>query len=245
MSWSRAQQEEALHKVVERVKVLTAQGQSSSVIFDLDGTLYDNRPRTAFILREIAEQFCDKIPGLSRIADQFTNLNLMEYSLHKTLKNFGIEHELEIDFIQKEWEKRFFSDDHQQFDVPLPGAKQYVDLVHQAGGTIIYLTGRDMKRMLVGTTVSLRQYGLPVGIVGTMIIQKQDLSESDESFKVSTVDYIRRLGSVVGIFENEPANINLLKNHFPESECFFVRTQHRDDAPEIRVSAEDIVDFRC
>ena len=247
MNWSKEDQEKqnkSLLEVVQTIKDYTAKQVSSLVIFDLDGTLFDNRTRTIFILREIAEQFTHKVPGLANIVDKFTDLSLVNYSLTETLNNFGITHELEIDFIRKEWEKRFFADSYQRFDVPLPGSKLYVDQVHDAGATIIYLTGRDMQRMLVGTTESLRQYGFPVGITGTMIIQKKDLSESDESFKVGTVEYLKRLGKVVGVFENEPVNINLLNSHFPESKNFLVHTQHRPDAPDLSVTAYHLIDFR-
>ncbi len=233
-----------LFKVIEKVRNYTKENISSSVIFDLDGTLFDNRTRTAFILREIAEKFERKIPLLRNIVDNFSDLSLFRYDLTETLSNFKITNELEIEFIRKEWEKRFFADNSQLLDVPLSGAKQYVDLIHAAGATIIYLTGRDMERMLVGTTESLRQFGFPVGIIGTMIIQKQNFTQSDEFFKESTVNYIKRLGKVVAVFENEPGNINILKNNFPEADCFFVKTQHRPDAPKISVESIDIVDFR-
>ncbi|MBN2693272.1 hypothetical protein JXR93_01295 [bacterium] len=233
-----------LANVVERVKEYTKNNISSSVIFDLDGTVFDNRTRTAFILREIAEKFEKKVPALKNIVDRFNDLSLFRYDLSETLANFDITGELEIEFIRKEWEKRFFADNSQLLDVPLSGAKRYVDRIHAAGATIIYLTGRDIERMLVGTTESLRQFGFPVGIIGTMIIQKQDFNESDEFFKVNTVNYIKRLGKVVAIFENEPNNINLLKHHFPESDCFLVKTQHRPDAPNLEVDSFEIDNFR-
>ena len=241
---AQEKQNKALLDVIKTVKENTSKQISTIVIFDLDGTLFDNRTRNIYILREIAEQYTHKVPGLANIVDRFTDLSLIKYSLTETLNNFGITHELEIDFIRKEWEKRFFADSYQRFDVPLPGSKIYVDQLHQAGATIIYLTGRDIQRMLVGTTESLRQYGLPVGIIGTMIIQKQDLSESDETFKVSTVQYIKRSGKVVAVFENEPANINLLHAHFTEAQYFFVETQHKPDAPDLLVKSHHIIDFR-
>jgi len=98
-----------LFKVIEKVRNYTKENISSSVIFDLDGTLFDNRTRTAFILREIAEKFEKKIPLLRNIVDNFSDLSLFRYDLTETLSNFKITNELEIEFIRKEWEKRFFA----------------------------------------------------------------------------------------------------------------------------------------
>ena len=56
--------------------------------------------------------------------------------------------------------------------------------------------------------------------------------------------YLKRLGVVEGIFENEPANSNLLQEEFPESQSFFVLTQHREDAPPLNDGISVLKDFR-
>ncbi|MDX9723179.1 MAG: haloacid dehalogenase-like hydrolase, partial [Myxococcota bacterium] len=141
--------------------------------------------------------------------------------------------------------KRFFTDTYQRFDFPLPGAKRFVEAVHRAGATVCYLTGRDVGRMLVGTTESLRQYGFPVGIVGTMTIVKTDFKLDDAAFKHETVDYLQRLGSVVAVFENEPENANMFLGEFPYAESFLLNTHHRPDAPALHERIHVIQDFRC
>ena len=54
----------ALKRVLDTVMDLTRRQVSSVVIFDLDATLLDNRPRTYYILREIAENFDEETPQL-------------------------------------------------------------------------------------------------------------------------------------------------------------------------------------
>jgi hypothetical protein len=98
--------------------------------------------------------------------------------------------------------------------------------------------------MLVGLTESLRMYGFPVGIVGTMMMAKKLFSEADEVFKRNAGAYLKRLGEVVSIFENEPANSNLLQRLFPGAASFFVLTQHRPDAPTLDGGIHKIRDFR-
>jgi len=214
------------------------------VIFDLDGTLLDNRPRTVYIFRELASVLGDDLPQLQRAMEAFVPLDAVEYSLEATLRAIGVDDPAEIETIIAEWGKRFFSDTYQRFDIPHPGGRKFVDAVHRAGATVIYLTGRDRARMLVGTTESLRQYGFPVGIVGTMTIVKADIAMDDETFKLETVDYLKRLGTVVATFENEPANANMLLKAFPYTRSYLLTTQHSPGAPEPVPEVIAIRDFK-
>lgn len=237
-------QNEKLEEVISDVENKTKAQISSLVIFDLDGTLFDNRTRTMFILREISERFDYRLPQLVATMERFQDIAVVHYSLEKTLYLMGVTSPTEIEFIEKEWSQRFFSDEYQKFDIPMAGAKSYVTRIHNAGATVIYLTGRDVGGMLVGTTESLRLYGFPVGIMGTMMIVKKFFEEDDESFKSNVVPYLKRLGEVVAIFENEPANSNILYQAFPGANSFFVLSQHRPDAPELLKDINRIKDFR-
>jgi hypothetical protein len=234
----------SLEAVIGGVKLRTAEGRSTLAIFDLDGTLFDNRTRTIFILREISEKFDEKVPQLARAFGTFQALSIVDYSLEVTLKRMGVTRPEEKAFIKQEWAKRFFSDEYQKYDMPILGAKAYVDRVHKAGATVIYLTGRDVGRMLVGTTEVLRLYGFPVGVAGTMTIVKKEFEQDDEIFKKEVSGYIDRLGEVVAVFENEPANSNILQARFPGAASFFVLTQHRPGAPALNRRVRKIKDFR-
>lgn len=237
-------QNEKLEEVVERIKRKTAQQISTLAIFDLDGTLFDNRPRTIFILREISERFGSELPELEAAFERFYEFSAIEYSLTATLNKLNVKSEKEIAVIKNEWEKRFFSDEYQKFDMPMPGGKAYVSRVHAAGATVIYLTGRDVGRMLVGTTDCLRLYGFPVGIVGTMMLVKREFEEKDEVFKADVISYLKRLGSVEAVYENEPLNSNILARAFPDASSFLVLTQHRPDAPGLDRGINRIKDFK-
>ncbi len=232
-----------LAEVVSLVAKRTGQRRSTIAIFDLDGTLFDNRTRTMFILREISEKFDAKCPSLSSAFTRFQDLSVIDYSLDVTLRRLRVTSPAEVRLIKQEWARRFFSDEYQKYDMPLPGAKAYVDKVHRAGATVIYLTGRDVGRMLVGTTEVLRLYGFPVGVAGTMTIVKKESGQDDELFKKEVSGYIARLGEVVAVFENEPANSNILQARFPGAASFFVETQHRPGAPRLRPGIRRIPDF--
>jgi len=233
-----------LDRVIKFVEKSTAEKRSTLAIFDLDGTLFDNRTRTIFILREISEKFDSRVPALAEAFCKFRNLSIVDYSLDVTLARLGVKARLEIEFIKQEWAKRFFSDEYQKYDMPLPGAKAYVERVHKAGATVIYLTGRDVGRMLVGTTEVLRLYGFPVGVAGTMTIVKKEFEQDDEIFKKEVSEYIDRLGEVAAVFENEPANSNILHARFQDAASFFVETQHRPGAPALAAGIARIKDFK-
>ncbi|OGR63110.1 MAG: hypothetical protein A2X31_13580 [Elusimicrobia bacterium GWB2_63_22] len=233
-----------IDQVADLVKERTDNRRSTLAIFDLDGTLFDNRTRTMFILREISEKFDSRLPQLSAAFNSFRDLSVVDYSLDVTLRRLKVRAPAEVHFIKQEWAKRFFSDEYQKYDMPLPGAKACVERIHKAGATVIYLTGRDVGRMLVGTTEVLRLYGFPVGVAGTMTIVKKEFEQDDEIFKREVSEYIDRLGEVVAVFENEPANSNILQARFPGAASFFVETQHRPGAPRLNPGIARIKDFR-
>ncbi|MGD9641295.1 MAG: HAD family hydrolase [Elusimicrobiales bacterium] len=233
-----------LDGVLDLIALRTAQRRSTLAIFDLDGTLFDNRTRTMFILREISEKFDSRVPQLAAAFSSFQDLSVVDYSLDVTLRRLRVRNAAEIKFIREEWARRFFSDEYQKYDMPLAGAKAYVEKAHKAGATVIYLTGRDVGRMLVGTTEVLRLYGFPVGVAGTMTIVKKEFEQDDEIFKKEVSEYIDRLGEVVTVFENEPANSNILQARFPGAASFFIETQHRPGAPRLNPGITRVKDFR-
>lgn len=247
-TWTKEDQDNQnlhLQRILDRIHVKTKRQASSVVIFDLDGTLYDNRPRTMYIMRQIADQFYDQMPQLVKAVESgaINDLEKYQYGPEASLKCLGVTAENEIKLAKAEWSKRFFTDDYQQYDVPLPGAKKFVCDVYEAGATVIYLTGRDVN-MLVGLTQTLRMCGFPVGVVGTMTMTKKDFDQDDGLFKDEVAAYLDRLGEVVGIFENEPANSNLFQKNFPGATSMFLLTQHRPDAPQLNEGITRIRDFR-
>lgn len=241
----QCRQNSYLQRILDRVQAKTSRQSSSLVIFDLDGTLFDNRPRTAYILRQIADQFEAELPQLVQAMDDnvLQDYSLIQYGPMATLDCLGVTDDKERERIVEQWAKRFFTDEYQHFDVPLPGAKNFVTQIYEAGATVIYLTGRDVN-MLVGLTETLRMCGFPVGVVGTMTMTKKEFNQDDGIFKENVAAYLDRLGEVIAIFENEPANSNLLQKIFPGAVSMFLLTQHRQDAPSLDDGIVRIRDFR-
>jgi len=213
------------------------------VVCDLDGTLFDNRPRTLQILIEYADEVRDEYPD---VAEALTTLQLegVQYLLSDTLRECGLTHVEIVRDISLYWRERFYSEDYLTYDEPFLGATDYVNACHDAGATIVYVTNRDVPGMLLGTVASLREHGLPIGVVGVELVLKPDASMGDEAFKRMVLPTLTQLGDVVGFFDNEPANCNIARSFFPDAEVALLETQKVAGAPTPEEGVAHVSDFR-
>jgi hypothetical protein len=221
----------------------TSDARCPIVVFDLDATIYDNRARTLEILMEYREEILEAEPG---IAEALATLGAdqVQYLLSDTLRTCGVTSSSIIADITRYWHDRFFTDDYLRHDVPLDGAPEYVRACHEAGGIVVYLTGRDIPGMFLGTIASLRDCGFPIGVAGTELVLKPDANLPDEAFKRGALPTLERLGDVVAFFDNEPANCNLAKTLFPDCTVVLLETQKVPYAPEPIEGIEIVSDFR-
>lgn len=219
-----------------------ARGNVPVIVFDLDGTLYDNAPRTFAILREYAESERGATPLAEKILADL-DLGDMRYGIDETLKVIGIEDAELIDGAEKFWKKRFFSNDYIHFDKPLTGAVEFVQSLHVAGAHIVYLTGRDEAGMRDGTLQSLLAARFPINTARTSLIMKPDKSLRDTAFKEQASEQIRAIGVVVGEFENEPRNSNLFHSLFPNAVHLCLNTPHSKNAPPLDAGVILIDDY--
>jgi len=213
------------------------------VVFDLDATLYDTRPRTLQILMEYREEVLETHPD---VADALATLTAdrIGYLLSDVLRGCGVTSSALIADISRYWHDRFFTDDYLQHDVPIEGAPEYVRACYDAGAIVVYFTGRDVAGMFLGTVASLRDCGFPIGVAGTEVVLKPDANLSDEAFKRGALPTLHRLGDLVAFFDNEPANCNLAKAMYPDCSVVLLETQKVPFAPEPAEDVHIISDFR-
>lgn len=234
----------ALVDVIERCRSRSASGavpvRPPVVVFDLDGTLFDNGPRTWQILVDFAE--AEGHADLRRALDAMPR-RALPYLLRDTLSQCGFAEPALHERAAAFWRQRFFTDDFQRYDEPIPGAVRYVKELFAAGATLVYLSGRDAPNMLVGCAASLRQHGFPVGIPRTAIVLKHAFEDSDLDFKRDALDFMEHMGSVVASFDNEPANCNLFAARWPEAHHFFVETAHAPDPPPLHPAVARVPDL--
>lgn len=213
------------------------------VVFDLDATLYDNRPRTLEILMEYREEVLETEPALADALATCT-VERMHYLLTDTLRACGVTRADVVADLTRYWRDRFFTDEYLKHDVALEGAVEFVRACHEAGAVIVYLTGRDIPGMLLGTVASLRDAGFPVAVAGTEIVLKPDGNLPDEAFKRGALPTLDRLGEMVAFFDNEPANCNLAKAMYPGAIVVALETQKVPYAPPLAEDVEVVADFR-
>ncbi len=196
-------------------------GPPPLVVFGVDGALYDTRPRTLQILLEYAEAVRPEDPDVS---DALSGLELehVHYLLSQTLRECGITHADLVHDVTAFWRERFHTDDYALLDVPNHGAVEYVQAIHDAGGGIVYLAGRDVHGMLLGTITSLRDQGFPIADVGVQLVLKPDATLGTESFKRSALPRIAARGDVIGAFEAQASDCDAARAAFPEADIGLV-----------------------
>jgi hypothetical protein len=233
-----------LQQVLEQISSISSDGSSPPVVvFDLDATLYDNRTRTLTILMEYADEVQDQAPDVAESLRSLVS-DRVQYLLSDTLRGCGLTQSDVVKDITHYWHERFFSDEYCSHDVPLDGAPEFVRACHESGATLVYLTGRDIPGMLLGTVSSLREHGFPIGVAGVELVLKPDATMSDEAFKRGALPTLSRVGEVVAFFDNEPANCNLARNIYPECTVFLLETQSVPGAPDPDDGIQKITDFR-
>lgn len=221
---------------------MIAAGKRASVVFDLDGTLLDNRPRVEVILRELAEHWREDFPDASERVAAVRVENIV-YDTRANLELLGVHdvalHEAGVSF----WKDRFFTDDYIRHDAPLPGSVAFVRELYESGANVVYLTGRDLPQMALGTFASLRDQGFPIGCVGTELVTKPTFEMPDAEFKQGVARSLERTGEVMAVFDNEPANCNLLLSAHPQSVAVFVDSHHAPDPPPLADAVHVIDSF--
>lgn len=193
------------------------------VVFDLDSTLLNNRLRSAVIMREfakahdqplLAQASPEHFPTWSA-RDSMMMLGMSEAVVDPILDNY-------LDF----WAARFFTSEYCQHDVAIAGAIRFVNAVHDSGGVVNYLTGRD-ETMREGTLSSLQSLGFPSpGTDAVRLIMKLRASDSDDIYKQDELQKLSAAGGIAAAFDNEPSHINSYRSVFPDSISVHLDTDH-------------------
>lgn len=240
---SPEEQTALLDRIVSRVRSHAASDARAVVVFDLDGTLMDNRPRSVAILRELAGHWIERHPEAARALSGVRSADLA-YAVSDSLAKMGVDHPELVAEATHFWKERFFRDPYMAHDVAIDGAAAFAHAVHDAGAIVVYLTGRDLPLMGLGSWSSLRDLGFPIGRVGTELVCKPDATIPDEDYKREVAPTLARLGEVVASFDNEPGNCNAFLRAYPASFSVLLDTQHADGAPPLDAGVQTIRDFR-
>lgn len=210
------------------------------VLFDLDSTLVNNRPRSARIMREFAAT--QNEPLLAAAAGH----HWQDWSATRAMRNMGLAAEraealnqLFDDF----WRPRFFSSDYCPYDTEIAGACAFVQSVLDAGAQVIYLTGRP-ELMRAGTVQSLTELGFPApGSASVALNMKPQANGSDDDFKHQQALELRARGAIAAAFDNEPQHINTYRAQLPDCVCVHLYTDHSMRAIALLDGIASVRDF--
>jgi hypothetical protein len=234
---SLAKVENETHVLVQVLERLEA--SSGTVVFDLDSTLLDNRPRQAQILRDFGSLRGQ--PGFGAVGAE----HFEDWDLRRALVNAGVAPatvEALYPDLRAFWKRWFFSDAYCDRDVPVRGAPAYVNEVRRVGGKLVYLSGRPQS-MLAGTVRSLSAQGFPISGVDVTLMLKPDALLHDDEWKVRACAPVAELGPVTAAFDNEPVHINGYRAAWPDAVCVHLDTDQSGRAIELLPDIHTIPDF--
>jgi hypothetical protein len=209
------------------------------VIFDLDSTLLDNRPRQAQILRDFGS--LRRQPGFAAVAAE----HFEDWDLRRALVKAGVDAETVEELypdLRTFWVRWFFSDAYCDQDIPVAGAPKFVQECHRLGGKLVYLSGRP-QNMCAGTLRSLKAHGFPDSGEAVTLMLKPDARLLDDVWKTQACQAVQKLGPVVAVFDNEPTHINGYRNAWPDALCVHLDTDHSGRPVELLPDIHTIPDF--
>jgi hypothetical protein len=191
--------------------------QDGVVIFDLDSTLLDNRPRQARILRELGDEH--HLPALQAARPEHVD----SWDLTRAMRNAGFaDAEKWAQVARRFWRRRFFTSEYCAGDEAIEGAVAYVRSVH---GLVVYCTGRH-EEMRKGTLASLERLGFPLPGERVKLLMKPTSNIHDDDYKISACEEIRSFGNVLAAFDNEPTHANIYRRAFPDAQVVHLATDH-------------------
>jgi hypothetical protein len=226
-------------------RVLDAARQSGSrglIVFDLDSTLLDNKPRQARILREFGRHH-----GVDELLICEPH-HFRDWSLRPPMLGCGLPDETVQSLLPKVrefWLERFFTSDYCIDDIALPGATEYVRRIADTGARIVYCTGRHQPEMRPGTIESFSREGFPLpDDERVYLLMKPEFSMHDDDWKRIVRAQLEALGEVVAAFDNEPTHINTYREAFPSAQCVHILTDDSARGIPVIDDIPSVHDFR-
>jgi hypothetical protein len=234
---SQVEQRALLDLVEARVR---AAGAGALVVFDLDSTLLDNRPRQARILRDYGVA-----AGVPALAGARTE-HWADWDLSAAMRRAGCgeaEVAAHLPRLREFWKERFFTSAYCRDDDAIAGAPAYARALLEAGARLAYVTGRP-RAMAAGTLEVFRRTGIPLPDGERVRLLTRPDGSSDDAWKAEAARRISALGTVVAAFDNEPLHVNGYARAWPGALCVHLETDQSGRPVEVDPRVPSIGDFR-
>ena len=100
-------------------------------------------------------------------------------------------------------------------DVPTAGLARFEELIHEAGGKLVFLSGRWTEDQIKGTKVCLKKSGIPHERIH-LLIGNPDKKFSDAENKIRfQTQVVATYGTPVAFFDDRKSNLDALKKQIP------------------------------
>jgi hypothetical protein len=224
-----------LSRALERAR---AAGSRGVVVFDLDSTLLDNRPRQAKILREFGE-----LHGIPPLGDarpeHWDSWDIKRAMLNSGLQPVDVERWAEDAKVF--WRERFFTSTYCVLDEAIAGAPDFVSDIVKTGAMVAYCTGRH-EEMRAGSVQCFQRLGFPLpGTARVHLLMKPEIEQSDDEYKTTAYARLAEMGEVLAVFDNEPTHVNGYRYAFPDALAVHLAT---DDSGRDVPLLEGIISVR-
>jgi len=200
---------QVLERALERAR---GKGPKGLLVFDLDSTLFDNRPRQARILREFGEQ-----RGVEALRQCQAYHFVSGWDLKAATVACGVapgEAEALYRELKAFWAGVFFTSEYCRDDIETVGSPRFLAACRKTGAHIVYVTGRH-EEMREGTVACLSKCDMPVPGELVTLMMKPRLEESDDEYKRVSHQALESMGEVVAAFDNEPTHVADYAQRFP------------------------------
>jgi hypothetical protein len=221
---TRLQERWTLGCIYRQVRRLDRRGQRPVVIVDLDNTVFDPTLRATRILRHLGRR-CDV-----NVLKSFTYRGENASDLYR-LVGAEVKDPAKLQRMGGRFARLYDRlGASGRMDRLAPGAVSYLQALHRAGATIVYLTGRS-EAVHATTLRTLGRAGFPVPGSGngrTQLITRPERIRDVVAFKREQLSSVARIGRVVAAFDDDPANCRLFSARFPRARTVFVQMHDRD-----------------
>ena len=235
---ARSAQHALLNEALRRMR---AAGRAGVVAFDLDSTVFDNRPRQARILREFGA--AREILALTAARPE----HWTSWSIAEAMSACGLgdaEVDRHLDDARSWWRTRFFSSAYCTDDVAIAGAGEFLAAVADSGARIAYVTGRH-EAMGPGSIAAMLACGFPAPDGDAVhLLLKPRWEDSDDGWKETAAGRLVDVGTVIAAFDNEPAHINVYARRFPDALAIHLATDHSGRPIAVSPGIHSIADFQ-
>lgn len=230
-------------KVLEAILARARErGPGAVLAFDLDSTLFDNRPRQARIVREFGA--AHGILELCRCEPRHFDSG---WDMKAAFRNCGLsERQAEeiYDEARRFWAERFFTSPYCLDDDAIEGSGEYLSQVVATRAQLAYVTGRH-EGMRQGSIGAMARHGLPLPDGERVhLLMKASPQIHDDDFKREAHERLRQFGAVVAAFDNEPTHANDYRRIFPEALVVHLATDHSGRPVTLDAAIVSVPHFR-